>query len=89
MWSLLGAELRLHYAAGFSCAPSAALLALVILLSLSAAQSSAVARDAADQRQTSDANQPDYNAGLLIAALVGMGLISTGANAIIIGTPER
>ena len=33
MWSLLGAKLRLHNAAGFSCAPSAALLALVILLS--------------------------------------------------------
>ena len=63
MWSLLGAKLRLHYAAGFSCAPSAALLALVILLSLPAAQSNAVARDAADQSQTSDANQPDYNAG--------------------------
>ena len=44
MWSLLGAKLSLHYAAGFSCAPSAALLALVILLSLPAAQSSAVAR---------------------------------------------
>ena len=63
MWSLLGAKLRLHNAAGFSCAPSAALLALVILLSLPAAQSNAVARDAADQSQTSDANQPDYNAG--------------------------
>jgi len=63
VWSLLGAELRLHYAAGFSCAPSAALLALVILLSLPAAQSNAVARDAADQSRTSDANQPDYNAG--------------------------
>ena len=63
MWSLLGAKLRLHNAAGFSCAPSAALLALVILLSLPAAQSSAVARDAADRSQTSDANQPDYNAG--------------------------
>ena len=61
MWSLLGAKLRLHNAAGFSCAPSAALLALVILLSLPAAQSSAVARDSADQSQTSD--QPDYNAG--------------------------
>jgi hypothetical protein len=63
VWSLLGAKLRLHNAAGFSCAPSATLLALVILLSLPAAQSSAVARDAADQSQTSDANQPDYNAG--------------------------
>jgi len=63
VWSLLGAELRLHYAAGFSCAPSAALLALVILLSIPAAQSNADARDAADQSQTSDANQPDYNAG--------------------------
>ena len=49
MWSLLGAKLRLHNAAGFSCAPSATLLALVILLSLPAAQSSAVARDAADR----------------------------------------
>ena len=63
MWSLLGAKLRLYNAAGFSCAPGAALLALVILLSLPAAQSSAVARDAADQSQTSDAKQPDYNAG--------------------------
>jgi hypothetical protein len=63
VWSLLGAKLRLHNAAGFSCAPSAALLALVILLSLPAAQSNAVARDAANQSQTSDANQPDYNAG--------------------------
>jgi TPR repeat protein len=63
VWSLLGAKLRLHNAAGFSCARSAALLALVILLSLPAAQSNAVARDAADQSQTSDANQPDYNAG--------------------------
>ena len=56
MWSLLGAKLRLHNAAGFSCAPSAALLALVILLSLPAAQTSAVARDTADRSQTSDAN---------------------------------
>jgi len=31
--------------------------------SLPAAQTSAVARDAADRSQTSDANQPDYNAG--------------------------
>ena len=63
MWSLLGAKLRLHNAAGLSCALSAALLALVILLSLPAAQTSAVARDTADRSQTSDANQPDYNAG--------------------------
>jgi hypothetical protein len=63
VWSLLGAKLRLHNTSGFSCAPSAALLALVILLSLSAPQGSAVARDAADQSQTSDLNQPDYNAG--------------------------
>jgi Sel1 repeat len=63
VWSLLGAKLRLHNASGFSCAPSAALLALVILLSLTAPQGSAVARDAADQSQTSDLNQPDYNAG--------------------------
>jgi len=48
---------------GFSRTPSAALLALVILLFLPAAQNSAVARDAADQSQTSDANQPDYNVG--------------------------
>jgi hypothetical protein len=32
VWSLLGAKLRLRNAAGFSCAPSATLLALVILL---------------------------------------------------------
>jgi Sel1 repeat len=63
VWSLLGAKLRLHNAAGLSCALSAALLALVILLSLPAAQTSAVARDTADRSQTSDANQPDYNAG--------------------------
>ena len=63
MWSLLGAKLRLHNAAGFSCAPSAALLALVILLSLPAVQSNAVARDAADQSQTSDAGQFGYDAG--------------------------
>ena len=67
MWSLLGAKLRLHNAAGFSCAPSAALLALVILLSIPAAQSNADARDAADQSRTSDANQPDYNCNLSLA----------------------
>ena len=60
MWSLVGVKLRLHNASGFS---SAALLALVILLALPAARSNVVARDAADQSQASDLNQPDYNAG--------------------------
>jgi Sel1 repeat len=63
MWRLLGAKLRLDNAAGFSSAPSAALLVLFILLSLAAAGSSAIARSAADQSQTSDASQSDYAAG--------------------------
>ena len=63
MWSLLGVKLRLHNALGFACASSAMLVALITLL---AAQSSAVARDAADQSRIGDVNQPDYrdyNAG--------------------------
>jgi TPR repeat protein len=63
VWSLLGAKLRLPNAAGFSCALSAALLALCILLILPAAGSGAVALDAANQSQTSSASQSDYNAG--------------------------
>jgi TPR repeat protein len=57
VWSLLGAKLRWHNALGFACASSAMLVALITLL---AAQSSAVARDAADQSRIGDVNQPDY-----------------------------
>lgn len=63
MWKLLGAKLRFHNASAGSCALSAALLALIILVTLPAGRSSAVTRDAADQGQTSDANQSGYNAG--------------------------
>lgn len=63
MWSLLGAKLSFRNATGFSCAPSAALLALFILLILPAARSGAVARDAADHSQTSDESRSDYGAG--------------------------
>lgn len=63
MWRLLGAKLRLHNAAGGSCAPSAALLALFFLLILPGEGSSAVARAAAEESQTSGANRSDYNAG--------------------------
>ena len=63
MWSLLGAKLRCTTPRAFRAPRARRCWLCVILLSLPAAQTSAVARDAADQSQTSDANQPDYNAG--------------------------
>ena len=63
MWRLLGAKLRLHNAAEFSCPSSAALLALFIFLTLPAVRSNGVARAAANQSLTRDVGQSDYNAG--------------------------
>jgi Sel1 repeat len=63
VWRLLGAKLRLRNTAAFSSVLSVALLAFFIFLTLPAARGSALARDAADQSPTSEAKQPDYNAG--------------------------
>jgi Sel1 repeat len=63
VWKLLGAKLRFRSVTGFSCAPSAALLALLILPIPPAAGGGAVARGAADQSPTSDEGRSDYGAG--------------------------
>lgn len=59
MWSLVGAKLRLNSAL---CAPSAKLLALAIVISLSAAEISALARDGAEH-STGETNRPDFGGG--------------------------